>query len=131
MKKTLSQRCPSPNYRTTTKSLSQVLKNQQGISSKLHVYVSCFFSVIYQAHAYRSESRSKKNRDSSLSPKGGSSSFGKDTDLKLEDQKAAKKAESVERSKKTATKETSGDKKDEKKSAVEKRKEFQSHKNPS
>jgi len=79
----------------------------------------------------RSESRSKKNRDSSLSPKGGSSSFGKDTDLKLEDQKAAKKAESVERSKKTATKETSGDKKDEKKSAVEKRKEFQSHKNPS
>ena len=89
---------------------------------------SCFFSVIYQAHACRSESRSKKNRDSSLSPKGGSS---KDTDLKLEDQKAAKKAESVERSKKTATKETSGDKKDEKKSAVEKRKEFQSHKNPS
>merc|ERR1712112_158858 len=79
----------------------------------------------------RSESRSKKNRDSSLSPKGG-----KDTDLK-EDQKAVKKAEKAEagelKSKKTVTaKESSGDnKKDEKKSAVEKRKEFQSHKNPS
>ena len=86
--------------------------------------------------ACRSESRSKKNRDSSLSPKGGSSSFGKDADLK-EDQKVVKKAEKAEagelKSKKTVTaKESSGDnKKDDKKSAVEKRKEFQSHKNPS
>ena len=84
---------------------------------------------------HRSESRSKKNRDSSLSPKGGSTSFGKDADLK-EDQKVAKKAEKAEtgeRSKKTAKeKDSSGDnKKDDKKSAVEKRKEFQSHKNPS
>merc|ERR1719507_2136936 len=78
----------------------------------------------------RSESRSKKNRDSSLSPKGCSTSFGKDADLK-EDQKAAKKAEPGEKSKKTAAKDNSGDKKDDKKSAVEKRKEFQSHKNPS
>ena len=78
----------------------------------------------------RSESRSKKNRDSSLSPKGCSTSFGKDADLK-EDQKAAKKAETGEKSKKTAVKDNSGDKKDDKKSAVEKRKEFQSHKNPS
>jgi hypothetical protein len=81
----------------------------------------------------RSESRSKKNRDSSLSPKGSSISFGKDADLK-EDQKAAKKAEKAEtgeKSKKTAAKDSSGDKKDDKKSAVEKRKEFQSHKNPS
>lgn len=82
----------------------------------------------------RSESRSKKNRDSSLSPKGGSSSFVKDAvDLK-EDQKVAKKTETGEKSKKTAKeKDSSGDnnKKDDKKSAVEKRKEFQSHKNPS
>jgi hypothetical protein len=48
-----------------------------------------------------------------------------------EDQKAAKKAETGEKSKKTAAKDNSGDKKDDKKSAVEKRKEFQSHKNPS
>ena len=85
---------------------------------------------------HRSESRSKKNRDSSLSPKGGSSSFVKDAaDLK-EDQKVAKKSEKSEtgeKSKKTAKeKDSSGDnKKDDKKSAVEKRKEFQSHKNPS
>ena len=84
---------------------------------------------------HRSESRSKKNRDSSLSPKGGSTSFGKDADLK-EDQKGVKKAEKAEtgeKSKKTAKeKDSSGDnKKDDKKSAVEKRKEFQSHKSPS
>jgi len=83
----------------------------------------------------RSESRSKKNRESSLSPKGGSHSSGKDVDLK-EDQKAAKKlekSETGEKSKKGAAKETGGgEKKDlDKKSAVEKRKEFQSHKNSS
>ena len=123
-----SSRGRSPWRRGLFKKSRRSSGAHQGKKASNH---SCFFSVIYQAHACRSESRSKKNRDSSLSPKGGSSSFGKDTDLKLEDQKAAKKAESVERSKKTATKETSGDKKDEKKSAVEKRKEFQSHKNPS
>ena len=87
----------------------------------------------HHVNTRRSESRSKKNRDSSLSPKGSSISFGKDADLK-EDQKAAKKAEKAEtgeKSKKTAAKDSSGDKKDDKKSAVEKRKEFQSHKNPS
>ena len=85
---------------------------------------------MHQVNTRRSESRSKKNRDSSLSPKGVSTSFGKDADLK-EDQKAAKKAEPGEKSKKTAAKDNSGDKKDDKKSAVEKRKEFQSHKNSS
>ena len=96
--------------------------------------ISLLSIMLYHLNTHRSESRSKKNRDSSLSPKGGSTSFGKDADLK-EDQKASKKAEKAEtgelRSKKTAAKDSSGDKKDDKKSAVEKRKEFQSHKNPS
>merc|ERR1719505_504773 len=58
----------------------------------------------------RSESRSKKNRESSLSPKGGPHSSGKDVDLK-EDLKAAKKlekSETGEKSKKGAAKETGG-----------------------
>jgi hypothetical protein len=71
----------------------------------------------------RSESRSKKNRESSLSPKG----LGKED--------STKKAAAVEAvTKKTATTAASAistaaaTAKDDKKSAVEKRKEFQTHK---
>jgi len=67
----------------------------------------------------RSESRSKKNRDSSLSPKGGAS--GK------EDGSATNKKTEVSTTSKKSTSAAAGGK-DDKKSAVEKRKEFQTHK---
>lgn len=80
----------------------------------------------------RSESRSKKNRDSSLSPKGGNN---KD---EVVETKASKKAEASANTKKTAQaapaakedKKSAVEKKEDKKSAVEKRKEFQTHKLP-
>jgi len=76
----------------------------------------------------RSESRSKKNRDSSLSPKGGNSK-----EDSAGESKAARKAEAAEKTtkktKETATATTAA--KEERKSATDKRKEFQSHKGSS